>query len=335
MYARIANNPSAVSGTVSVVGNNRPSGGAAAEKWGSAFNVTWYASDPDPNSNSSLYVSDGIYNGSTTTAWTTPYIASLKVGALSAITTNTGNLTVSDFLKANNAAISGTTMTGSGGILYSTGLFAFGNSTTNIAFNGSQLTMNGNVVGIDNLNPGAALPNYVRTYKGNITPNVTVGSLAANNAWMPLQMDASALTNKLGAWDADAYRTVLPAGTYFYELTVPVKCQGSDTNDACYTALVENPPGGPGGSYQPEYDYEGNVIGYTFVSNPYTLISTCGVNVIGDWQTASIVGVGKFTITSSKYISPAIMTTDGGPRLNVVARTGYCTLVWRIYKADA
>lgn len=338
MYARIANNPSASSGNVVVSGNARPSGATAAATWGSAFNVTWYATDPDPTSNSSLYVSDGIYNGVSQTVWSTPYIASLKVGALSAITTNTGSLTVSDYIKANNAAISGTSMTGSGGVLYSTGLFAFGNSTTNITFNGDKLAFNGNLIGIDNLNPGAALPNYVRTYKGNVTPNVTVSSLAAGN-WMPLQMDASALTNKLGAWDADSYRTALPAGTYFYELTVPVKCQGSDTNDACYTALVENPPGGPAGSYQqvPTYDpYYGYFTGYqtVYVAGAYNVISTCGVNVIGDWQTASIVGVGKFTLSSSTYVSPAILTTDSNPRLNVVARSGYCTLVWRIYKAD-
>jgi hypothetical protein len=34
-------------------------------------------------------------------------------------------------------------MTGSGGVLYSTGLFAFGNSTANISYNGSALTLNG------------------------------------------------------------------------------------------------------------------------------------------------------------------------------------------------
>jgi len=157
MYARIANNPVAVSGNVSISGSvaTRPSAAQASAVWGSSFNVTWYAADPDPTSNNSLYVSDGIFNGSTTTVWTTPYIASLKVGALSAITTNTGNLTVTDYLKSNTAAISGTTMTGSGGILYSTGLFAFGNSSTNIAFNGSQLTLNGNVVATDNINNNA------------------------------------------------------------------------------------------------------------------------------------------------------------------------------------
>lgn len=152
MYARIAGNPVAANATVSVAGNAKP---VSPTAWGTAFNVTWYDTDPTPTSNNSLYVSDGIFNGTTTTVWTAPYIASLKVGALSAITTNTGNLTVSDYIKANDAAVSGTTMTGSGGVLYSTGLFAFGNATTNIAFNGSQLTLNGNIVSTANIASGA------------------------------------------------------------------------------------------------------------------------------------------------------------------------------------
>lgn len=151
MYARISSNPVPVSGTVIVSGDNRPSGAQAAAVWGSAFNVTWYATDPDPTSNFSLYQADGIYNGSTT-AWSTPYISSLKVGELSAITTNTGNLTVSNRILAGTAAISGTSMTGSGAVIYSTGNFSFGNSTTNVSFNGSQLTLNGNVVATGNIN---------------------------------------------------------------------------------------------------------------------------------------------------------------------------------------
>jgi hypothetical protein len=154
MYARIASNPTPVSGTVTVSGDNRPTGAQGSAVWGASFNVTWYANDPDPSSNNSLYQADGIYNGSTT-SWSTPYISALKVGALSAVSTNTGSLTVSGTLQSNTAAISGTTMTGSGGVLYSSGNFAFGNSTTNIAFNGSQMTLNGNVVATANINSNA------------------------------------------------------------------------------------------------------------------------------------------------------------------------------------
>jgi hypothetical protein len=225
-------------------------------------------------------------------------------------------------------------MSGSGSALNSNGTFALGNSTTNINFNGSQLTLNGNVVGIGNLLPGAALPNYVRTYKGSTSPTVNIGVLSENMAWGPLAMDASALNNKLGATDYDTYRTLFQPGTYFYELSVPVKNNTSDTNDATYTALVENPPGGPGTTYGViGYDYDNGVDIYGEISNPYTVISTAGVNVVGDWQTATIFGVGRFTLTSEKYISPAVMTTEGNS-MNIVARTGYCTLIWRVWKAD-
>jgi hypothetical protein len=142
MYARIAGNPTPVSGTVTVSGDNRPSGAQAAAVWGASFNVTWYANDPDPSSNNSLYQSDGIWDG-TNTNWSTPYISSLKVGSLSAVSVNTGNLTVTGTFQSNTAAISGTSMTGSGGILYPSGQFAFGNSTTNMTFNGSTLNING------------------------------------------------------------------------------------------------------------------------------------------------------------------------------------------------
>jgi hypothetical protein len=154
MYARIASNPTPVSGTVTVSGDNRPTGAQGSAVWGASFNVTWYANDPDPSSNNSLYQADGIYNGSTS-SWSTPYISALKVGALSAVSTNTGSLTVSGTFQSNTAAISGTTMTGSGGVLYANGNFAFGNSTTNIAFNGSQMNLNGNVVATGNINANA------------------------------------------------------------------------------------------------------------------------------------------------------------------------------------
>jgi hypothetical protein len=55
----------------------------------------------------------------------------------------------------SNPAISGTTMTGSGGIINNNGTFALGNPTTNISFNGTQMTLNGSVVATENINPNA------------------------------------------------------------------------------------------------------------------------------------------------------------------------------------
>ena len=221
-------------------------------------------------------------------------------GALSAATGSfAGTLTV-----GSDPAVSGTSMTGSGAIFSPNGQFAIGNNTTNVTFNGSVLKLNGNVVGIDNMKAGATLPDYVRTYKGGVTTTVEY------NDWTYLPMDASALTNTLSVVDAGTYFSYFPAGTYFYELSVPVKNQGSDTNDACYTALL--------GSADGTSVYE---------------LSTCGVNVVGDWQTATITGVGKFTIASSAYVAPVIKTTDTNPELLVVARSGFCTLTWKVYRS--
>ena len=142
-FARVASNPAPVSGTIVTSGSTSfPSDAQSLATWG--FSATWGASDPSPTSTNSLYQSDGIYNPVTAqTSWGTPYISSLKVGSLSAITVNTGALNVTGDFKSNNAALSGITMTGSGGILYQTGNFAFGKSTANMTFNGTDFNING------------------------------------------------------------------------------------------------------------------------------------------------------------------------------------------------
>jgi len=138
-FARISGNPTPVSATVTTSGNASfpPSG-----SW--SITAAWSGSDPDPSSTNSLYQADGIYNPSTNqTVWSTPYISSLKVGNLAAISINTGALNVTGDFRASTANISGSTMTGSGGVLYQTGLFAFGDSTSNITYNGSAINING------------------------------------------------------------------------------------------------------------------------------------------------------------------------------------------------
>ena len=165
MYARIAGSTNPVSGTVTVSGDNRPTGAQASAVWGSSFNVTWGAVDPDPASANTLWQADGIYSPSTgNTVWATPYISNLKVGTLSAITANTGNLNVSGQIKASTATRNGTTMTAgqAGAIIQSDGTFSIGrgfitgDGTTNpngknITFDGNNLVLNGDVIVTGNL----------------------------------------------------------------------------------------------------------------------------------------------------------------------------------------
>ena len=76
----------------------------------------------------------------------------ISVSALSAISSShnwSPNLITT---VGTSPAISGTTMTGAGSVIVTSGNFAFGNSTTNISFDGTQMTLNGNVVATGNIN---------------------------------------------------------------------------------------------------------------------------------------------------------------------------------------
>lgn len=51
----------------------------------------------------------------------------------------------------SSPAVSGTSMTGTGGVINPSGTFAFGNSSRNVSFNGSVLTLNGDLVAAGNM----------------------------------------------------------------------------------------------------------------------------------------------------------------------------------------
>jgi len=140
-FARIAGNPSPVSATVTTTGSaSFPVSGS----WG--LTATWGGVDPNPTSTDSLYQADGIYDPATNiTSWTTPYISSLKVGQLSAITVNTGTLTVDTggYLKGGQTAYN----TGSGFFLGYSGSaykFSVGSASQGLAWDGSALALTGN-----------------------------------------------------------------------------------------------------------------------------------------------------------------------------------------------
>lgn len=81
-----------------------------------------------------------------------------------------GTLTV-----GTNPAVSGSTMTGSGAVINSTGTFALGTSSANISFNGTTLTLNGNVVATGNINADA----ITWTYTDGLTAAVAIPTAVA------------------------------------------------------------------------------------------------------------------------------------------------------------
>jgi hypothetical protein len=181
-FARVPNNPAPVSGNITTSGSaSFPSSAQSLSTWG--FSATWGASDPNPSSTDSLYQSDGIYDPTTgNTVWTTPYISSLKVGTLSAITVNTGALTVQNTLTINTLGkIQGGQTdynTGTGFFLgYSGGAYKFsiGSTTQSLLWDGSTLNITGNFVGKSALFNGSTVDGS-STATVIIKPSTTSGA---------------------------------------------------------------------------------------------------------------------------------------------------------------
>lgn len=139
-YAKSTVNPlSSTPATITVAGSGTF---PPYNTWGGA--ETWVATPMALSAGEYMYQSDGIYNPSTgNTVWNVPYLSNLKVGSLSAISANLGTITAGDLSIGSSPTLSGTTMTGTGAHLYASGNFAFGNSTTNMVFNGSNVYLNG------------------------------------------------------------------------------------------------------------------------------------------------------------------------------------------------
>ena len=88
----------------------------------------------------------GTQNGLTTFALDNAGNATFKGNLTGASGTFGGNLAV-----GSSPAVSGVSMTGTGAIINSGGTFALGNATNNISFNGSNITLNGDVIATGNL----------------------------------------------------------------------------------------------------------------------------------------------------------------------------------------
>jgi hypothetical protein len=107
----------------------------------------------------------------------------LSVNQLSAISANLGTITAGSISGTtlsvgSSPTLSGTTMTGSGALVNSNGTFALGNPTTNISFDGTQMTLNGSVIATQNINPDAVsvtAANSAVASGANVTLNLIAG----------------------------------------------------------------------------------------------------------------------------------------------------------------
>jgi predicted phage tail protein len=93
-YTVISSASSLSTGTRTSTGLSNP---PATNAWG--LSEVWSMSVPAYGANQTVWQTNGIYNPATnTTTWDTPYVSALKVGSLSAVTVNTGALSVTGAL---------------------------------------------------------------------------------------------------------------------------------------------------------------------------------------------------------------------------------------------
>lgn len=157
----------------------------------------------------------------------------LNVNNLSAITANLGTITAGSITSSGSLnvgtspTISSTTMTGSGAIINptGTGTFALGNSTTNITFDGNQITMNGQWVRGGNVFiDGATIINTNNTLEvgtintGQVVSGVGSVTYSANltNTFNPATQGGGSATN-LFQWSS----IPVPTGTQNCTVTIP------------------------------------------------------------------------------------------------------------------
>ena len=161
----------------------------ASSSWGTG--VTWTTAVPTLSAGQQVWQTDGIYNPTNNqTIWGVPYLSALKVGNLSAISTNTGSLTVSGNVTIGSYGNirGGQTAynTGTGFFLgYSGGTYKFsiGSSTVNMTWDGTAFTVTGGV--IQTGTSGARLvmggPSYAQALIGyNSGGGITMGFNANN-----------------------------------------------------------------------------------------------------------------------------------------------------------
>lgn len=140
---------SATPTTISTTGN---ASFPANDSWGTG--TVWGSVPPTLVAGESLYQSDGIYSAAANqTIWGKPYLSSLKVGSLSAISANMGDITSGTITLDNAGHIKGGQTaynTGTGFFLGYSGAtykFSIGNSTQGLTWDGAAMTIKGSMTG--------------------------------------------------------------------------------------------------------------------------------------------------------------------------------------------
>jgi hypothetical protein len=151
------------------------------------------------------------------------YVNADKINAvnLSAISANLGTITSGDLSVGSSPALSGTTMTGTGSHLYSSGNFAFGNSTTNMVFDGTNVSLN-----------GFANSSLSSSNQSDISSETTLLTFSVSKASRIIAMSSGFFYNNGSAYGS---------ASYLVQLTFYVKNSGTGATLFSRTIEIYNP----------------------------------------------------------------------------------------------
>jgi hypothetical protein len=230
------------------------------------------------------------------------------------VTDDSGGTTGSGYIQAGTAYQTGTSMGGSGGILYGNGVFALGNSTTNVSFDGSQMTLNGNVVATGNV-LGSAITN-TQSFSANSYPTYVIkNNYAAGGVYQ-------------GAWNAATNSPYLSSGSGTTDDWYYCNVAGNTSLDGISTWYPSDIVYFDGSVWTKAWQVVATLSTMTFTEAPQNVLINAAVNLLGNFgQTSRIQAVeiysGKVSYgngiyhTSSTVLPLMFNFTDigSGPRV--------------------
>ena len=218
-YVVATTTPSGTPDSLTVTGDNLPTAGT----W--FVDKTYSASAPTAAlaAGESLYQSDGVYVSGGSTTWGFPYLSSLKVGNLQAISANTGALTVTGNIKGGAATA---LATGTGYYFDSDGKFRVGTADKSRLVYDTGLTLydkDGNVViTTDGKVNWSAVSGTTDAPQSNSTRNVFRGTWVTGTDYVV--GDIVAYGDNTYSCIVASTGTIVPTNTNFW---VPYAASGS------------------------------------------------------------------------------------------------------------
>lgn len=316
-YGKFTNGfvPSASPPSQTVSGDTLPTAGY----WGTQIGV-WQTTPFTLSTNESLFQTTGLFDVTANqTVWVEPYLSNLKVGNLAALSVNTGALTVSDTLTINTGAVSGTTMTGSGGQINSNGSFALGNSTGNINYDSTKMTMNGNWWSGSNWKLNQTTNNYLRI--GDALGGATLQLTRADSNAAPALNISD--TNVAGLDSVAVSNTSTGAAI-----------SGTNSNTSGYSGVFTGRFRLLGSSTPISLDSSFGTTGQVLTSAGSSSTPTWGKTLAGDATTSDASGNKTISVTmptanfgfsacatSGKIVTVTSITNTGGNNYDIVVQT--------------